>query len=235
MATDFNPPQNPPGSPVPKKKIRREDALAYHSMGRKGKIEVVPTKPCATARDLSLAYTPGRRRAVPRDREGPGPLVPLHGARQPRRRRLERHRRARPRRHRPRRRQAGDGGQGRPLQAVRRHRRLRHQHRREGDRQGLHRREGARADVRRASTSRTSRPPSASSSRSGSRRRCRSRSSTTTSTGPRSSPAPRCSTRSSSPARRSTKVKVVVSGAGARRDRLHQVLPARSACSARTS
>src|SRR5512133_486042 len=59
MSTDFNPPQNPPGSPVPKKKIRREDALAYHSSGRKGKIEVVPTKPCATARDLALAYTPG--------------------------------------------------------------------------------------------------------------------------------------------------------------------------------
>ncbi len=59
MATDFNPPQNPPGSPVPKKKVRREDALAYHSMGRKGKIEVVPTKPTATARDLALAYTPG--------------------------------------------------------------------------------------------------------------------------------------------------------------------------------
>ncbi|HEX9308423.1 MAG TPA: NADP-dependent malic enzyme [Anaeromyxobacter sp.] len=59
MATDFNPPKNPPGSPVSKKKIRREDALAYHSMGRKGKIEVVPTKPCATARDLALAYTPG--------------------------------------------------------------------------------------------------------------------------------------------------------------------------------
>src|SRR5512133_1797460 len=59
MATDFNPPQNPPGSPVPKKKIRREDALAYHSMGRKGKIEVVPTKPVATARDLALAYSPG--------------------------------------------------------------------------------------------------------------------------------------------------------------------------------
>src|SRR5512133_1547248 len=43
----------------PKKKIRKEDALAYHSMGRKGKIEVVPTKPCATARDLALAYSPG--------------------------------------------------------------------------------------------------------------------------------------------------------------------------------
>ncbi len=40
-------------------KIRREDALEYHSMGRKGKIEVITTKPCVTQRDLSLAYTPG--------------------------------------------------------------------------------------------------------------------------------------------------------------------------------
>ncbi|MBS2023510.1 MAG: NADP-dependent malic enzyme [Deltaproteobacteria bacterium] len=39
--------------------IRREDALDYHSGGRKGKIEVVPTKPVATARDLALAYSPG--------------------------------------------------------------------------------------------------------------------------------------------------------------------------------
>src|SRR6267143_2236871 len=37
----------------------RQDALDYHSSGRKGKIEVVPTKPVATARDLSLAYSPG--------------------------------------------------------------------------------------------------------------------------------------------------------------------------------
>jgi malate dehydrogenase (oxaloacetate-decarboxylating)(NADP+) len=59
MATDFTPPKNPPQSPVQKKKIKREDALAYHSMGRKGKIEVVPTKPTATARDLALAYSPG--------------------------------------------------------------------------------------------------------------------------------------------------------------------------------
>ena len=49
--------QNPLSAP--KKKIRKEDALAYHSTGRKGKLEVVPSKPCATARDLSLAYTPG--------------------------------------------------------------------------------------------------------------------------------------------------------------------------------
>ena len=40
-------------------KIRKEDALNYHSQGRKGKIEVVPTKPCRTQWDLSLAYTPG--------------------------------------------------------------------------------------------------------------------------------------------------------------------------------
>jgi malate dehydrogenase (oxaloacetate-decarboxylating)(NADP+) len=40
-------------------KIRIEEALDYHSQGRRGKIEVVPTKPCLTSRDLSLAYTPG--------------------------------------------------------------------------------------------------------------------------------------------------------------------------------
>ena len=39
--------------------VTKEDALKYHSEGRKGKIEVVPTKPCYTARELSLAYTPG--------------------------------------------------------------------------------------------------------------------------------------------------------------------------------
>ncbi len=39
--------------------IRKQDALDYHSLGRKGKIEVISTKPCATQRDLSLAYTPG--------------------------------------------------------------------------------------------------------------------------------------------------------------------------------
>jgi malate dehydrogenase (oxaloacetate-decarboxylating)(NADP+) len=39
--------------------IRKQEALDYHSMGRKGKIEVVSSKPCQTQRDLSLAYTPG--------------------------------------------------------------------------------------------------------------------------------------------------------------------------------
>jgi len=39
--------------------IREKEALEYHSEGRKGKIEVTPSKPCLTQRDLSLAYTPG--------------------------------------------------------------------------------------------------------------------------------------------------------------------------------
>lgn len=40
-------------------KITREAALLYHSQGKPGKIEVVPTKPYQTQRDLSLAYSPG--------------------------------------------------------------------------------------------------------------------------------------------------------------------------------
>ncbi len=41
------------------KKVTREEALAYHTGARHGKLAVVATKPCATQRDLSLAYTPG--------------------------------------------------------------------------------------------------------------------------------------------------------------------------------
>jgi len=40
-------------------KITKEDALKYHSEGRPGKIQVIPTKPHSTQRDLGLAYTPG--------------------------------------------------------------------------------------------------------------------------------------------------------------------------------
>jgi len=40
-------------------KIKKQDALDYHSSGKPGKIEVVPTKPYASQRDLSLAYSPG--------------------------------------------------------------------------------------------------------------------------------------------------------------------------------
>ena len=40
-------------------KFTKEDALNYHSSGRPGKIEVIPTKPHSTQQDLSLAYSPG--------------------------------------------------------------------------------------------------------------------------------------------------------------------------------
>ena len=41
------------------KELRKQLALEYHSKGRPGKIEVVPTKEAKTQRDLSLAYSPG--------------------------------------------------------------------------------------------------------------------------------------------------------------------------------
>lgn len=41
------------------KKVRKSDALDYHSKGRPGKIEIVPTKETKTQRDLALAYSPG--------------------------------------------------------------------------------------------------------------------------------------------------------------------------------
>jgi malate dehydrogenase (oxaloacetate-decarboxylating)(NADP+) len=57
MATEKS--QNPSAAPIAQKKIKPGEALDYHSSGRKGKIEVVPTKAMATARDLALAYSPG--------------------------------------------------------------------------------------------------------------------------------------------------------------------------------
>jgi len=40
-------------------KVRKQEALDYHSQGRPGKIEVIPSKPYSSQRDLSLAYSPG--------------------------------------------------------------------------------------------------------------------------------------------------------------------------------
>src|SRR4051812_33927067 len=73
MATSFD--------PSGKGKIRREDALDYHSSGRKGRGGVIPTKPCGTARELSLAYTPGVAepcREIARDERLPS-LSPARG------------------------------------------------------------------------------------------------------------------------------------------------------------
>ncbi len=44
--------------------VTKQDVLDYHSTGRPGKIEVVPTKSLATQRDLTLAYSPGVAEAV---------------------------------------------------------------------------------------------------------------------------------------------------------------------------
>ena len=43
----------------PSSHVTAEEALELHSRGRPGKIEITPTKPLTTARDLSLAYSPG--------------------------------------------------------------------------------------------------------------------------------------------------------------------------------
>ena len=50
-------PAKPPGRTRPT--FTDQEALQFHSMGRPGKLEVVATKPMATQRDLSLAYSPG--------------------------------------------------------------------------------------------------------------------------------------------------------------------------------
>ena len=45
--------------PATQPKFTRQEALLFHSQGRPGKLEIVATKPMATQRDLSLAYSPG--------------------------------------------------------------------------------------------------------------------------------------------------------------------------------
>ncbi len=47
----------------------RQQALEYHSKGRPGKIEVVPTKEAKTQKDLSLAYSPGVADSLFRNRK----------------------------------------------------------------------------------------------------------------------------------------------------------------------
>src|SRR5665213_4496699 len=49
---------NPTGAPK-RPSITDQEALNCHSRGRPGKLEIIPTKPMATQRDLSLAYSPG--------------------------------------------------------------------------------------------------------------------------------------------------------------------------------
>ena len=65
-------------APDPRKRPRRttisdEEALQFHQRGKPGKFEITPTKPMATQRDLSLAYSPGVAVPVKRIAENPDP------------------------------------------------------------------------------------------------------------------------------------------------------------------
>ncbi|MEQ9706848.1 MAG: malic enzyme-like NAD(P)-binding protein, partial [Roseitalea porphyridii] len=56
----MNKAHRPPQSPQDKRPaVSEREALEFHARGRPGKLEVTPTKPMATQRDLSLAYSPG--------------------------------------------------------------------------------------------------------------------------------------------------------------------------------
>ena len=68
-----------------------QEALLFHSQGRPGKLEIIPTKPMATQRDLSLAYSPGVAVPVLDIAEDPHHGLRLHRHAQPRRRHLQRH------------------------------------------------------------------------------------------------------------------------------------------------
>ena len=57
MADDAN--KAPHSAPAKRAALTDQEALLFHSRGRPGKLEIVPTKPMATQRDLSLAYSPG--------------------------------------------------------------------------------------------------------------------------------------------------------------------------------
>lgn len=46
-------------SKTPRPRITAQEALQFHSQGKPGKLEITPTKPLVTQRDLSLAYSPG--------------------------------------------------------------------------------------------------------------------------------------------------------------------------------
>ena len=55
---------------LPRPTITDQEALEFHASGRPGKLEIIPTKPMATQRDLSLAYSPGVAVPVRGNRRG---------------------------------------------------------------------------------------------------------------------------------------------------------------------
>ena len=129
--------------------ITDQEALLFHSRGRPGKLEIVATKPMATQRDLSLAYSPGVAVPGEGDRRRSLDGLRLHRARQHGRRHHQRHRDPRPRQSRRARLQAGDGGQGGAVQALRRRRFDRPRGRHRGPRRIHQRRQISRPLLRR--------------------------------------------------------------------------------------
>jgi hypothetical protein len=142
----------------------RRNALDYHELGQPGKIAIQPTKPVANQNDLALAYSPGVAHACTAIAEDPamvsrltargnlvavisngtavlglGNIGPLAS-------------------------KPGDGRQGGPVQALRRHRRLRHRGRRATDVDEFCRSSHRSSRPSAASISKTSRRPSASRS-----------------------------------------------------------------------
>ena len=77
-------------------RISAQEALALHAAGRPGKLEIRITKPLTTARDLSLAYSPGVAEPCLRNRARPEPRLRLHEQGQHGGRGLQRHRGAGP-------------------------------------------------------------------------------------------------------------------------------------------
>ena len=61
----------PPRKAPPRPTVTDEEALQFHQRGKPGKLEITPTKPMATQRDLSLAYSPGVAVPVKRIAENP--------------------------------------------------------------------------------------------------------------------------------------------------------------------
>ena len=157
-----------------------------------GKIEVRSKVPLRTRDDLSMAYTPGVARVCLAIAEQPGGRPAADDQAQHGRGRHRRLGGARAGQPRPGRRAAGDGGQVRAVQALRRHRRLADLPRHPGRRRDRPHRAAARAGVRRHQP-RGHRRPALLRGRGAAARACwTSRCSTTTSTAPRSWCWPRC-------------------------------------------
>ena len=105
-------------------------ALYFHKYPVPGKLEIQATKPLGNQRDLALAYSPGVAAPCLAIRDDPATAADYTARANLVARHLQRHGRARPRQYRPARLQAGHGRQGRSVQEIRRHRRVRHRDRR---------------------------------------------------------------------------------------------------------